>query len=89
MSVNSRNQNLVEKEESFIKELFMMAIGYRVNDKAKENSTLCNLTIVSKGSIQMVWKMSLESIPEKSIIKYLYIKVLSKMASFTALVKSK
>ena len=54
MSVNSRNQNLVEKEESFIKELFMMAIGYRVNDKAKENSTLCNLTIVSKGSIQMV-----------------------------------
>jgi hypothetical protein len=47
------------------------------------------LNIVFKVSIPMVWKVNLESILEKWIIKYLFMKALLKMASFTVLAKSK
>jgi len=89
MSDHSRNQNLMEKEGSIIKELFTMAIGCKGKDKAKVNNTLYNLNIVFKVSIPMVWKVNLESILEKWIIKYLFMKALLKMASFTVLAKSK
>ena len=54
MSGHSKNQNLMEKEGSIIKELFMMAIGCKGRDKAKVNNILYNLTIVFKVSIPMV-----------------------------------
>lgn len=54
MSDHSKNQNLMEKAGSIIKELFMMEIGCKGKDKAKVNNTLYNLTIVFKVSIQMV-----------------------------------
>lgn len=54
MSDHSKNQNLMEKAGSIIKELFMMVIGCKGKGKAKVNNTLYNLTIAFKVSTQMV-----------------------------------